>query len=116
MINIFCDKQECDHNKHEACKKEYITLCNIKTVSQHFWFACLDYTATRPVESLTMNNKTPNNNTLDGLEKAHKRAERRRLDGIKATPDQINTIIHRASREPTQVLDEIKASMLPLEG
>jgi len=43
MTNILCDKRECEYNEHESCKKEHITLCNIKTISQHFWFACFDY-------------------------------------------------------------------------
>ncbi len=49
---ILCDNQDCDFNKSEHCQKEHIILSNITTVSQHFWFACLDYSGTRaiPVE------------------------------------------------------------------
>lgn len=48
MTAIQCDQQYCKFNKHEICMKKHITLCNIKDVSQHFWFACFDYSGDQP--------------------------------------------------------------------
>ena len=43
--NIQCNKQGCKYNRSEICTKKWIGLTNITYVSQHFWFACLDYSA-----------------------------------------------------------------------
>ena len=51
---ILCDQQDCEFNKSEKCLKEHITLCNIKNVSQDFWFACFDYSGK---QSLPLNKK-----------------------------------------------------------
>ena len=48
MTSIQCNQQYCEFNKHEICTKKHITLCNIKDISQHFWFACFDYSGDQP--------------------------------------------------------------------
>lgn len=45
MTTIYCDQQNCELNKSETCLEKHITLCRIRDVTQHFWFACFMYKA-----------------------------------------------------------------------